>query len=389
MKIAMLSTDNRQDTREYHRPDPYFGTAPEALFEGLATIPELEVHIISCVQRPMPAPSRLAPNLHYHSLHVPQIGWLRTGYQGCIRAVRKRLRDIQPNLVHAQGTERDCALSAAFSGYPNILTIHGNMRHIADQKHARPFSYHWLAARLEDVALRRTCGVLCNSAYTESLVQSRTRKTWRVPNALRGIFLSPLPGVAKPTASPQTVPILLSVGSITPLKRQVELLDLARELHASGARFELQFVGALDPASNYGRQFLDRIAPAQAAGFARHLGTLTAPELVPLFDRASALVHFSREESFGLVVAEALARNLKIFATRVGGIVDIAQNIEAAELFPVDDWAGLRDSLKSWLARGHPRPTTAGPEMARRYHPQAIARQHLAIYREIETRRLS
>ena len=54
----------------------------------------------------------------YHSLIVPKLGWLCTGYQGFIRAPRKKIWELQPDIVHGQGTERDCALSAVFSGFP-------------------------------------------------------------------------------------------------------------------------------------------------------------------------------------------------------------------------------------------------------------------------------
>lgn len=380
MRVAILSTDNRQNFHEYDKPAPYFGTAPEALFEGLARIPELEVHVISCVQRPMPAPEQLASNLWYHSLLVPKLGWLRTGYQGCLRAVRKKLREIQPVLVHAQGTERDCGLSAAFSGFPNILTIHGNMRRIAAETRPIPFTYGWLAARLEGLVLRRTWGVLCNSTYTEDQVKPSVRKTWRVPNPMRAPFLT-VPATPPPRPAR---PILVNVGTVTPLKRQVEILEIAGQLQAQGHSFEIHFVGPLDEATAYGRLFRERIRQAETLGYARYLGSKTTHELIQFFDAASAMVHFSGEESFGLVVAEGLSRNLKLFAARVGGIIDIASGVEGAELFARDDWDGLRTALATWLRQGQPRPATASREMAARYHPVAVARQHLAIYREIE-----
>ena len=62
---------------------------------------------------------------------VPKIGWMRTLFQGCVRATRKKIREIQPDIVHGQGTEADCAMSAVFSGFPNVLTLHGNMRAVA------------------------------------------------------------------------------------------------------------------------------------------------------------------------------------------------------------------------------------------------------------------
>jgi hypothetical protein len=109
----------------------------------------------------MRSPEKLAPNIFFHSLYVPKIGWMRTLYQGCVRAVRKKLREIRPDIVHGQGTEMDCAVEAVFSGFPNVLTIHGNMRLIARVNRVRPFSFLWLAARLERLTIPRSSGVVC------------------------------------------------------------------------------------------------------------------------------------------------------------------------------------------------------------------------------------
>jgi hypothetical protein len=115
MKIVQLITDNREPNRAYDQETPWFGTAPEALLQGFATMPELEVHVVSCAKHAMKSPAKLADNIYFHSLVVPHIGWLRTGYQGCIRAVRGKLREIQPAIVHGQGSERDQNISAVFS----------------------------------------------------------------------------------------------------------------------------------------------------------------------------------------------------------------------------------------------------------------------------------
>ena len=77
MKIVQIATDNREASREYTKTAPYFGTAPEALFEGFSMLPEFEVHVISCTQRPMKAPEKLSQNTWFHLLHVPKIGWMR------------------------------------------------------------------------------------------------------------------------------------------------------------------------------------------------------------------------------------------------------------------------------------------------------------------------
>src|SRR5258708_4841465 len=106
MRIALLTTDAREPYKDYGATAPYFGTAPEALLQGYAHLPdEAEVHVVSCARARMVSPGKLAENIWFHGLHVPKIGWIRTGYQGCIRATRKKLRQLRPEIVHGQGTE--------------------------------------------------------------------------------------------------------------------------------------------------------------------------------------------------------------------------------------------------------------------------------------------
>ena len=378
MKLAFLSPDDRELRKDYAALAPIVPAVEAALLQGLAHQPDLEIHYISCLQQPVRSPEKLADNIWFHSLHVPKLGWLRTGYQGCVRAVRKKLRALQPDIVHGQGTERECALSAAFSGFPNVVTLHGNMQGMAEFYRSPLGSFFWLAGKLETLALRKTDGVFCNSAYTERVVAPRARHTWRVANAVRAPFFDPLPPAARGVR-----PILLNVGVMAAHKRQPEILAVARRLWQRGYRFEIQFAGKVHADTAGGADFLRQMAAAEAAGYARHLGELEIDALVAAFDRASALVHFPTEESFGLVVAEALARNLKLFAASVGGVVDIASGVAGAELLPLHDWPGLENSLARWLERGATLPTQAAAVMRARYHPAVIAQQHVAIYRAV------
>ena len=96
MKIALLTTDNREPFRQYEMEAPWFGTAPTALLQGFEMMPELEVHIVSCAKRKMGGPARLR-EIFFHSVVVPTLGWLRTGYQGCICAVQKNKKTSRPS----------------------------------------------------------------------------------------------------------------------------------------------------------------------------------------------------------------------------------------------------------------------------------------------------
>jgi glycosyltransferase involved in cell wall biosynthesis len=378
MRVAILVPDDRDEFRRYADADPYFGPAPTALLEGLSKMPECEVHIVCAVQKPLRSPPKLADNIYYHSVVVPKWGWMRGAYLVCILALRKKLREIQPDLVHGQGTERYCALAAVFSRFPNVLTIHGNMRLIAKINRVRPFSFPWLAARLEQFTLPRSGGVICISGYTQENLRGLRKPKWIVPNAVRGGFF----------AAPQDIacsepPVLLNIGVITPRKRQNEVLEIAAHLHQRKARFHLRFAGKLDENNPYGARFRDLIHQAQGEGYATFLGEKSEAELIQVMDSASALVHFPAEEAFGLVVAEGLARNLKLFGARVGGVADIAAGTEGAELFEPGDAPALEEAVFQWLCAGHPKPKEAARQMRERYHPERIARRHLEIYREV------
>lgn len=378
MKVAFLCTDNREQHQRYDLEAPYFEPAVSALLDGFASLnDDLEVHVVSCAKRAMTGPSKLASNIHFHQPIVPSIGWGRTAFAGCALAVRKRLQELQPDIVHGQGTERDCAISAVHSGFPNVITIHGNMQRIHRLKLLGANSYYWLASRLETHALGRTAGVLCNSIHTRSLVESRTRKTWQVPNPLRSAFLE----AGAPEVRRNPVPVFLVVGVVTRLKRPLEILQTLKGLFEAGNRFVVRFAGVHSTDHPYGIEFQALLEEAMQQGYAEYSGVLNEAELIRSMDDADALIHFPEEEAFGLVVAEALARNLKVFAARVGGIPDILDGTVGSELF--DDFDTLAAGLEQWITHGYPTPAGNPAIMARRYAPEVIARRHLEIYREV------
>jgi glycosyltransferase involved in cell wall biosynthesis len=390
MRIAILTTDNREYNKKYEAPDPCFGAAPTALLEGFAKIgtdldaslgkdcaeyPEIEV--ISCSQHPLPTPFRIARNVRHHSVYVPKYGWLRSGYLGCILAVRKKLKELSPDIVHGQGTERDCAISAVFSGRPNVLTIHGNMAEISRRFHGQSLGYHRIMGKLEDFTLPRSSGVFCNSDYTLSLVEPRARKVWRVDNPIRSAFFG-----KRVTGRSNDVPVILNIGVVSQRKRQVELLDLARRIHRRGIPFELRFIGSCT-GEGYPSLFLEKIRDAEREGYASYHPEMEVNRLIQEMDDARAICHFPSEEAFGLVVAEGLARELKFFGSRVGGISGIAEGVLGAELVDPDDLDRLECLLLEWLKSGAPRGHHGIGMIRQKFHPEVVARRHLEIYREV------
>jgi glycosyltransferase involved in cell wall biosynthesis len=210
----------------------------------------------------------------------------------------------------------------------------------------------------------------------QQLVSGQARKTWVIYPGLRSVFLEP------PARTAPRERGLVIAGIISERKRQLELLNVAEDLHRRGLKFEFRYVGLLSEAP-YAKAFLERIKPLERAGCARYLGTPSHAEMVQIFDAASGMVHFPTEEAFGSVVAEAFARDLKFFGARTGGIVEIADGTADAELFGTEDWAGLTEAIAGWIAKGCPSAPGNAAIMAQRYSPQNFVKQHLDVFQEV------
>jgi len=376
MKIAIISADNREHFKTYGRQEPDIPTPQAALLQGLAEREDLEIHFISCLRQPVQAPEKLAPNIWFHALHVPRIGWLRTGYQGCIRATRKKLREIQPDIVHGQGTEHNNALCAIFSGFPNVVTIHGNMRLVAQINRARPFSFEWLSARLEDFTLPRADGVVCITNYTRAAVAGLARKTWVVPNAANSGFfdVQPEPGPG--------VPVILCVGSICRRKNQNNFI---RALDGLAARrpFKVVFLGAARAEDPYVAEFFQLAAARPWCEFG---GFADLEMLKNLFRSATLLALPSLEDNCPMVVLEAAAAGVPVIAANVGGVPDLIENGRTGLLCDPLAAASMSGAVEKFLTQPELARTLAveaNRQARERFHPAVIARRHLEIYREV------
>jgi glycosyltransferase involved in cell wall biosynthesis len=337
--------------------------------------PEAEIHVISCSHVPTRSPEKLADNIWFHQSVVGKWGWGRTVFAGCVKATRNLIRDIKPDIVHGQGTERDCALSAVLSGYPNVLTIHGNMRVHAARPEQKGIFYYKMAAALETFCLKRTDGVVAISSYTEELVKHLTPKTWLLPNAVDRRFFDVHP-------SAQCIPRVLFVGSLCQRKNPLGLLKACEPMLRSG-QCTLALAGQFNASSAYDKEVITLAHSLPGISF---LGFLDRDALASEFKQSSILILPTFEDNCPMVVLEAMAAGLPVAASRVGGVPDLITHELDGLMFDPHH----RDEMKSSLERLVKEPETrarlgaAGRITAQeRFHPQVIAAEHLKIYREV------
>ncbi|MBL4847115.1 MAG: glycosyltransferase [Planctomycetes bacterium] len=146
-----------------------------------------------------------------------------------------------------------------------------------------------------------------------------------------------------PERGPPTGPLsLLAVGRLIPLKGH-DLLLAALARSQSDAELRLVGAGDQEPALR---------AQARRLGLEGRvcfLGELDRERLRQEYERAHALVHPSRLETFGVVIVEALAMGLPVLATACGGPQDIVTP-DLGYLVPPDDVGCLTEALNELQA---------------------------------------
>jgi len=221
---------------------------------------------------------------------------------------------------------------------------------------AAPEALHALAGRVRLLVLvhmplddEREARAL--AAADALVVPSRWAKRWLV-GAYR---LDPadvhvaVPGTEPAALAPGTDDggRLLAVG---PLSRGKGHDILMTALDGLGEPWRLELVGstAVDPTVS---AEVERWAAGQD-GRVLVSGALSTSPLDAAYERADLLVHPSRGETYGMVVAEALARGIPVVATDVGGTreaLGMGRNGMPGLLVRAGDASELAAALQSWL----------------------------------------
>ena len=383
MRVAFLTVDSREGSARRSSPLPYFGTAPEALLQGFARLPQelLEVHVICCVNTDFPAPHKLAPNIYLHQITLPKWSFLRMLHAGPVLAIRRLLAKIKPDIVHAQGTERWCAVSGALSGFPRVLTIHGNLRLINKTSPMEPRLYWRAQEILETFSIPRFDGVVCITDYTRRNIAPLARRTWVVPNAVDTNFfdLYPQPEVNVSSEKPRKI---LFVGNIQERKNQNAFIDAIAPL-SKIYPFITEFYGQCGDQSVFEREFLQRV---NKFAWCSYKGMRGRAELRGAFRGASMLVLPSLEDNCPMAVLEAMAAGIPIVASSVGGVPELVKDGVTGLLCNPRDPQSMRSCVEYVLSE--PRKASVLAASARnlamkRYHPLVIAEEHVGLYREV------
>jgi glycosyltransferase involved in cell wall biosynthesis len=285
----------------------------------------------------------------------------------------RRHNRFTPDIVHAH-----VALPAGLAGVliKRLLRIP-----LIVTEHTGPFSMlmrNPLAARATTLALRSADRVIAVSLALR-------RQMWEYPQLHRHIDIVPnvvdTDAFYRPRSGRSFGPYkLLFVGEMnTDIKGVEHLLAAISLLAERDLEVRLDLVGD-------GRNRGKYEALARSLGVSklcRFLGTVSHDEIARLMSEAELLVMPSLAETFGVVVAEALAAGLPVVATRCGGPEEIVTP-DVGLLVEPGDAQALADGIAATLEKLDDYPAGHLHHVAEtRYGQASVARRLVDLYRRV------
>jgi glycosyltransferase involved in cell wall biosynthesis len=302
-------------------------------------------------------------------LPIPEI----SGYYLTIRKIVRLLKSINPDIVHAHGTENSYALAAVKSGFPNIISIQGVVSEIVKYDSSLRMR---LKARLEASAIKQGGNFMLRTNLDNEIVQKLNNGANRfiVHECINPVFFNT-------EWEYQNSRNLLYVGSLHAYKGLGVLLDAVKIIKTTYNDINLTVIGNGN-IDKYKKICLDN----GISGNVKFLG-YQIPEIVAeLHQNSQVLVCPSFIENSPNVIAEAMVSGLPIIASHVGGIPSmITDNISGLLVDP-----GNSDALAkkiSYLLHNSEvgrKLSYNAKRIAREKHlPLNVARETISIYKKI------
>jgi L-malate glycosyltransferase len=226
------------------------------------------------------------------------------------RALARSLDQAKADLVHAHWTY-EYALAALATGHRPVVV---GMRDWAPAiLRFNPHPYNVARVGMQALAVRRADAVMVNSPYLQAKAALLGRRATVIPNGVAEDRFR-----AGDLAGGASYRILAVNNGFEGRKNGPNLLRAFSMIKRSLPDAELQLVGSgYEPQGRAARW----ATMQQLADGVAFLGRQPAAEVDRLMDAATLLIHPSLEESFGMVLVEAMARGTPVLGGKASGAV--------------------------------------------------------------------
>jgi glycosyltransferase involved in cell wall biosynthesis len=225
---------------------------------------------------------------------------------------------------------------------PVVMAAHFNLSQAdewADKGELSRDGRHFRAIRsFEERVLPQLDGVVYVSEFSRATTEERIPALRAVPSMVVPNCVPPSHAASGARPGP-VVGDLVTVGCLEPRKNQGYLLEVLRAAADRGRRFSLSIIG-----DGPDRRWLEhRAAHLGLADQVRFQGYRADPR--PLMAGHRLYCHTATVESFGIVLAEAMAEGLPVLAGAVGGVPEVVRAGQEGQFWPLDDAAGAAETL--------------------------------------------
>lgn len=291
------------------------------------------------------------------------------------RALTAALLDARPDLVHAHWTY-EFALAALDSGLPHVITAHDSPRQIVRYTRSPYRMLRWLMAR---EALAGARCVTAVSDYMAAEVQTLARVPVQVvPNPIDPLALA----LGRDREQPAGRRVAMICNGWGIRKNPEPALLAFERLRRQYADAQLHLFG-----NDFGpgeRAQAWATSQGIAAGMIFH-GMVPHDRLLQTIAGLDLLLHPALEESFGVVVAEAMALGLPVVAgARSGAVPDVAGPQQW--LVDVRDPVVIRDAIVEALSdplRYANASTSGRARVGSNYAASSVVSRYLAVYDQV------
>ena len=180
--------------------------------------------------------------------------------------------------------------------------------------------------------------------------------------------------------SPQGEPLLVHVSNFRPVKRPVDCVEILARVLEQGIKTRLIMVGDGSERPNVEHR-------ARCLGvFDKCIFVGKQPKIVDYLSAADVLLLPSEQESFGLAALEAMACEVPVIASRVGGVPEVVTDGETGFLSEVGDVKKMAEDAARLLTDAKLRRETgkrARESALARYRTDIVIPQYIEFYERV------
>jgi glycosyltransferase involved in cell wall biosynthesis len=385
IKVAWISnfpvewlSDIPESLRSLPREHP--ATWEMVLLSEFERDPSLQLHIIILRKNISRSFSFQRNGVTFHLLKYRGGTRASTLFWADTLLIRRALRQIKPDLVHAWGSEQGAALVASRLPCPYLVTVLGLLQWYKD---VGPMpAYHKFGAWIEKISLPRAKHVSTESRFAVRYLHDNYPRLTihQIEHAPNWVF-------HQVQRQPMSGPIRFLTNGAISHRKGTDLFLMALNELVPEFRFEATVIGS--PNEPFIAPILAVLSPElrQRISFK---SDLTAAEVARELSVATILLLPTRADTSPNAVKEAVVAGVPVVAGNVGGIPDYVIPGENGFLFAPGDngefVAAIRAALSHPLfSRGLVTP--ASLEKSREYlSPARMAQSFFSAYQSVKTR---